>query len=213
MEEATILERFREVRRVPQGASAKASRAPRGRPKVTVREWGGIPVLCGAEKIPHHIRRGKRPKPPMAELGIEKLKPQQKLALQNKFELGMSNRQAAIQAGYEETNASRVLPRLLRRKPIVDELERQGVTDIKIASVIAEGLDAMHPIKPEQPDHHARAKFVSEANKVKDNYPPKKVEIEEKSTRIVLSDRAYEKYLEDKRMREEERRKLMGESE
>jgi hypothetical protein len=213
MEEATILERFREVRRVPQGASAKASRAPRGRPKVTVREWGGIPVLCGAEKIPHHIRRGKRPKPPMAELGIEKLKPQQKLALQNKFELGMSNRQAAIQAGYEETNASRVLPRLLRRKPIVDWLEAKGVTDEKIAQVIAEAMEAKHPFRPKQPDHNIRLKAAHEANVAKDNYPVKKIEIEEKSTRIVLSDRAYEKYLEDKRMREEERRKLMGESE
>ena len=76
----------------------------------------------------------------MAELGIEKLKPQQKLALKNKFELGMSNRQAAIQAGYKE-NAASVLPRLLQRKPIQDALKARGITDFKIVGVIAEGLE------------------------------------------------------------------------
>jgi len=108
--------------------------------KSTVREIDGIPVCVGQERIARY-RRGKKPKPPMAELGIEKLKPQQKLALRNKFELGMSNRQAAIQAGYEETNAARVLPRLLQRKPIQDALIAGGITDFKIAEVIAEGLE------------------------------------------------------------------------
>ena len=107
---------------------------------MTIREIDGIPVCVGQERIARY-RRGKRPKPPMAELGIEKLKPQQKLALRNKFELGMSNRQAAIQAGYAETNAAHVLPRLLQRKPIQDALKAEGITDFKIAEVIAEGLE------------------------------------------------------------------------
>lgn len=153
----------------------------------TVREIDGIPVCVGGERIARY-RRGKKPKPPMAELGIEKLKPQQKLALRNKFELGMSNRQAAVQAGYRDgTSASHILPRLLQRKPIQDALKAQGITDFKIAEVIAEGLEAMHPLRPEQPDHHARVKFVSEANKVLDNYPAKKIEIEEKSINIQLT--------------------------
>ena len=201
--EATILERLREVGRVPQGPRAKVARRTPQRSKVTVREINGIPVLCGIERIPR-FRRGHRRKPRMAELGISKLKPQQRLALENKFELGMSNRQAAIQAGYEEANASHVLPRLLRRKPIVDELERKGVTDEKIAVVIAEGLDAMHPIRPDQPDHHARAKFVSEANKVKDNYPPKKIQVEDRSINIHLTKDDYlalRKYQELERKR------------
>jgi len=67
--------------------------------KSTVREIDGIPVCVGQERIARY-RRGKKPRPPMADLGIEKLKPRQKLALKNKFELGMSNYQAAIQAGY-----------------------------------------------------------------------------------------------------------------
>jgi len=109
-------------------------------PKAVVREIDGIPVCVGGERIARY-RRGKKPKPPMAELGIEKLKPQQKLVLRNKFELGMSNRQAAIQAGYEETSASRVIPRLLQRKPIQDALTAKGITDFKIAEVIAEGFE------------------------------------------------------------------------
>jgi len=106
-----------------------------------VREIDGIPVCLGGERIARY-RRGKKPKPPMAELGIEKLKPQQKLALSNKFELGMSNRQAAIQAGYKDgTSANHILPRLLQRKPIQDALKARGITDFKIADVIAEGLE------------------------------------------------------------------------
>jgi hypothetical protein len=151
-----------------------------------VKEINGIPVILGPERIARY-KRGKRPKPLMAELGIEKLKPQQKLVLKNKFELGMSNRQAAIQAGYEETNASRVFPRLLQRKPIQDALKARGITDSRIAEVIAEGLEAMHPLRPEEPDHHAWVKFVSEANKLLDNYPAKKIEVEEKSINIHLS--------------------------
>jgi len=108
--------------------------------KAVVREIDGIPVCVGGERIARY-HRGKKPKPPMAELGIEKLKPQQKLALRNKFELGMSNRQAAIQAGYKEANAARVLPRLLQRKPIQDALTAKGITDFKIAEVIAEGFE------------------------------------------------------------------------
>lgn len=153
---------------------------------MTIREIDGIPVCVGGERIARY-RRGKKPRPPMAELGIEKLKPQQKLALRNKFELGMSNRQAAVQAGYKDgTGAARILPRLLQRKPIQDALKDRGITDFKIAEVIAEGLEAMHPLRPKQPDHHARVKFVSEANKVLDNYPAKKIEVEEKSINIHL---------------------------
>ena len=108
-------------------------------PLTVVREIDGIPVCVGRERIARY-RRGKEPK--MAELGIEKLKPQQKLALRNKFELGMSNRQAAIQAGYKEgTSAGHILPRLLQRKPIQDALKGMGITDFKIAEVIAEGLE------------------------------------------------------------------------
>jgi len=101
---------------------------PRGL-KAAVREIDGIPVCVGQERIARY-RRGKKPKP------------QQKLALKNRFELGMSSRQAAVQAGYRDgTSASHVLPRLLQRKPIQDALKARGITDFKIAEVVAEGLE------------------------------------------------------------------------
>ena len=204
MEEAAILAGISKVRSVPNSHEKRTPENSAQGLKMTIREIDGIPVCVGGERIARY-RRGKKPKPPMAELGIEKLKPQQKLALRNKFELGMSNRQAAIQAGYEETNAARVLPRLLQRKPIQDALITRGITDFKIAEVIAEGFEAMHPLRPGQPDHHARVKFVSEANKVLDNYPAKKIEVEEKSINIHLGKDDYialKKYEELRRRKE-----------
>ena len=186
MEEAAILAGISKVRSVPNSHEKRTPENSAQGLRMTIREIDGIPVCVGGERIARY-RRGKKPRPPMAELGIEKLKPQQKLALRNKFELGMSNRQAAVQAGYKDgTGAARILPRLLQRKPIQDALKDRGITDFKIAEVIAEGLEAMHPLRPKQPDHHARVKFVSEANKVLDNYPAKKIEVEEKSINIHL---------------------------
>ena len=187
MEEAAILAGISKVRSVPNCHEKRTPENSAQGLKMTIHEIDGIPVCLGGERIAKY-RRGKKPKPPMAELGIEKLKPQQKLALRNKFELGMSNPRAAIEAGYANgASAARVIPRLLRRKPIQDALTAKGITDFKIAEVIAEGFEAMHPLRPEQPDHHARVKFVSEANKVLDNYPAKKIEIEEKSINIQLT--------------------------
>lgn len=151
-----------------------------------IREIDGIPVCVGGERIARY-RRGKRPKSPMAELGFEKLKPRQKQALINKFEQGMTNKQAAIQAGYSPTNAWNVIPTLLKRKPIVEALQARGINDDYIAEGIVEGTKAMHPFKPNQPDHNVRVKFIQEANKLLDNYPAKKIEIEEKIIKLNLS--------------------------
>jgi len=141
MEKAAILAGISKVRSVPNSHEKGTPEDSAQGLKMTIREIDGIPVCVGGERIARY-HRGKKPKPPMAELGIEKLKPQQKLALRNKFELGMSNRQAAVQAGYKDgTGAARVLPRLLQRKPIQDALIAQGITDFKIAEVIAEGLE------------------------------------------------------------------------
>ena len=205
MEEAAILAGISKVRSVPNCHEKRTPENSAQGLKMTIREIDGIPVCLGGERIARY-HRGKKPKPPMAELGIEKLKPQQKSALRNKFELGMSNPRAAIEAGYATgASAARVIPRLLRRKPIQDALTAKGITDFKIAEVIAEGFEAMHPLRPGQPDHHARVKFVSEANKVLDNYPAKKIEVEEKSINIHLGKDDYialKKYEELRRRKE-----------
>jgi len=146
----------------------------------------GIPVLVGRSKIAR-IKRGKRPRPPMAELGIAKLSKRQKQALVNKFELGMTDRRAGIQAGYSVSGATHLMPKLLSRKPIINALDARGITDDRIAQKIDEGLEAMHPFRPEQPDHAVRVRFVSETNKLRDNYPAKKVEVEAKVVNLHLS--------------------------
>jgi hypothetical protein len=171
-----------------------------------IREIDGIPVCIGGEKIAR-FRRGKRPKPPMAELGFEKLKPRQKQALINKFEYGMTNKQAAVQAGYSPTNAWNVIPTLLKRKPIVDELEKRGVTDGKIAEVIADALVAQHPFRPKQPDHGIRLKAAHEANVTKDNYPAKKIEVEEKAVHLHFTGKDYENYKKYKQLSQSENEK------
>jgi hypothetical protein len=99
----------------------------------------------------------------------------------------MTNKQAAVQAGYSPTNAWNVIPTLLKRKPIVEALQAKGINDNYIAQGIADGMEAMHPFKPAQPDHNVRVKFIQEANKLLDNYPAKKIEIEEKVIKLNLS--------------------------
>ena len=169
--------------------------------KIEIREIDGIPVVVGDEKI-GRFRRGKKPKSPMAELGFKKLKPKQKLALINKFEFGMSNRQAGISAGYSPGRASEIVTRLVSRKAIVEELEKAGMTDEKIARIIAEAGSAMHPFRPKQPDHNIRLKAAHEANVTKDNYPAKKIQIDEKVAHLHLTTRDYDNYKKYKQLTE-----------
>ena len=167
-----------------------------------IREINGIPILVGRTKIAR-MRRKRKGK--MAGLGIRKLTKKQKQALVNRFELGMSNRQAALQAGYSEGKSSLVIPNLLQRKPIQDALLARGITKEYIAEGIYEGTKAMHPFRPKQPDFGVRVKYIQEANKILDHYPAKRVEVEERSVKIVISERDYEKYQRFKeKMRKEQ---------
>jgi len=169
------------------------------KPVYRIVEIDDIPMLAGPEKSGRFPRR-KRRKPPMAELGFEKLRPQQKLALVNKFKFGMSNRQAGICAGYSPNSASAIVGKLSARKAIVDKLEEAGMTDGKIAQIIVEAGDAMHPFKPSQPDHSVRLRAAQEANKVKDNYPAKKIEVEEKAVHLHFTEKDYANYRKYKQL-------------
>jgi len=166
-------------------------------------EVNGIPVFIDpgdVSKLRFHYRT--KPKPRGKDAPFSKLTVMQKQALTNRFELGMGNTQAASEAGYSLSNARRVLPALLKKKPIVEALEKKGIKPDKIAQVIAEGLDAMHPLRPALPDHNARAKFVREANTILDNYPPKKIQQDQRVIEIHLTGddmRAIQKYEEMRR--------------
>lgn len=149
------------------------------------------------ETIPRHVRIRPKEQKKLRDLGIKKLNPRQRQALRNYYELNQDPRkkswpvskvkkEAAVAAGYSEGGAIVTMDRLLSRKPIAAELDKAGVTDSKIAQVIAEGLESEHALKPGRKDPHAIIKFVSEANKIKDNYPEKKVKVTKDSRTMVV---------------------------
>lgn len=146
----------------------------------------GIPVLVDGRKgrPPFRIRIKKKDTP-------RKLNPQQKVALVEYYKRGCNpakKKEAGEAASYPPgQGAVRAVDRALKSKPIVRALRNRGIKEGLIAEKIDEGLNAMHPIKPEQPDHHARAKFIKENNTIQDFYPPKKIQSEERSVVIHLT--------------------------
>ena len=112
----------------------------------------------------------------VVDFGMKRLDRRQKQTLQNimdtKAVTVKEKREAAIDAGYSPTYALTAANNLLARKPIVEALDKAQVTDDKIAKVIADGLESKSAQYPERKDPHAIIKFVQEANRIKDNYPP-----------------------------------------
>jgi len=155
----------------------------------------GYPVLLDLrERRPKtfRIKVKKCGRPGTASLGLSRLDPRQKAALENIVATrdfsDKGKRDAAMDAGYSKRCSLPAMNRLLARKPIVNWLVKKGVTDEKLAEIIKEGLEATHPLsKDDKPDWHARHKFVSEANKLKDNYPAKRIEIDERAVHIHLT--------------------------
>jgi len=75
---------------------------------------------------------------------------------------------------------------LVGRKPIVKNIEekcqakhKKGA-DEKVAEVLVGQLEAVHPLaKGEKKDNLAIISAAKEINKIKDTYPPKKIDIRE----------------------------------
>lgn len=159
-------------------------------PKAEIYTWDGMPARITRQRSPHSLLAPKRKKArkKLSDKGIRSLTKKQRKALTNYMEQGFKGQRRALEAaGYSGLNPSRDMKRLMARKPIIAELEKKGVTDEKIAKVMAEGLDAMNVMKPSMPDHHARVKFVSEANRILDNYPATKIQSEERIYNITLT--------------------------
>jgi hypothetical protein len=158
-------------------------------PKAEIYTWDGMTARILRRRPPGGIKpRKKKPRKKISDKGIAHLTKKQRRALTNYMEQGFKGQRKALEAaGYSGLNPSRDMKRLMVRKPIIALLEKKGVTDEKIAKVMAEGLDANHPMKPDLPDHHARIKFVSEANRVLDNYPATKIQSEERIFNITLT--------------------------
>ncbi|MDP2915507.1 MAG: hypothetical protein Q8O91_08650 [Candidatus Aminicenantes bacterium] len=160
-------------------------------PKAEIYTWDGMPARITKERSPQKIYKLKKKKSrkKLSDKGIRSLTKKQHKALTNYMEQGMTGqRKALVAAGYSGFNPNRDMKRLMVRKPIIAYLQKKGITDEKIADIIAQGIDAMHVIKGDKPDHHARIKFVSEANRILDNYPATKFQSEERIITINLTE-------------------------
>jgi hypothetical protein len=160
-------------------------------PKAEIYTWDGMPARILRRRPPGWIPRlrKKKPRKKISDKAISRLTKKQRKALTIYMEQGFKGQKKALEAaGYSGLNPTRDMKRLMARKPIIALLEKKGVTDDKLAQVIADGLEANHPMKPDLPDHHARIKFVSEANRIFGNYAPTKIQSEERIFNINLSE-------------------------
>lgn len=141
----------------------------------------GAPVIVRVSDVDRSRTQRFRPKSRKTyDYGIKRLSSRQRETLANVMKAGAvdsaTKRQAAIDAGYHPAYALKAADTVLQRREIVELLEKEGVTNKTIATVIAEGLKAMHPLtKDPKPDHHARHKFVQEVNKINGNYAPTRI--------------------------------------
>ena len=131
--------------------------------------------------------------------------PKQLEAKENYIRMGGTpdvKRAAGEAAGYHPNAAVRGVNSTL--KPIVGILkEEKGIDDHYIADRIEDGLNAMHPMAPKQKDHNARYKFVQECNRLFDNYPPKRIESNEKKIVLMITGEDVRQSREADRIREE----------
>ena len=159
----------------------------------------GIPVLISERESPPRTVRIKVKPRKIRDMGIRQLPKKHRQALQNYLDQGMTNKKKASEdAGFAD---ARPLDKVLERKQIVNSLEKKGVTDDYIALKIKQGLNAKHPQFSKQKDQHAIVKFVSEANKLRNNYPPTKIQQESKNIHIILTSEDSKQYQKFKEMR------------
>ena len=154
----------------------------------------GIPVLIRERERPPRtirIRTKKRGKKFLKDLPFSKLDSRQKQALKNYAALGCDpkrKKEAAEGAGYSDKYqvAVRAMDRLLKIRPILKNIEKkcqakyEKGADEKVSEVLVDQLEAVHPLaKGKKKDNLAIINAAKEINKIKDNYPPKKVDIRE----------------------------------
>ena len=160
----------------------------------------GIPVLINErEKPPRtiHIRMMKRS---IKDMPLSKLRGRPKQALVNYVKLGCDpnkKKEAAEGAGYSPNRhggAVEAMNRILENRQIIGKIEEKCIerhqkgADEKVAEVLVEQLDAIHPLaKGEMTDNLAVLSAAKEINKIKDNYPAKKIDIREMGFHLVFT--------------------------
>jgi hypothetical protein len=101
--------------------------------------------------------------------------------------------QLAVAAGFApgataKANAGRIIKTLANNKAMQRALKRHGVDNNKLALKIKELLDCEHPAFIGRPDNMAQIKATEMALRVKDAFPPTKVEVDKTEKKeIVIS--------------------------
>ena len=151
----------------------------------------GIPVLIKERERPPRTIRIRTKSRKLKDLPLSKLNSRQGQALQNYVDLGCDpkrKKEAAENAGYLPGHGAsvRAMDRILERRSIIKKIEEKCIekyqkgADEKVAEVLADQLDAIHPLaKGEMTDNLAVLSAAKEINKLSDNYPPKKIDIRE----------------------------------
>lgn len=133
----------------------------------------------------------------------------QKAFLKNRM-AGMNKRQAAIQAGYAPSTASIMAKRLTDKlecnRYFMEEAHRQGLTVEAIIGELKRGVtEAMHPLRPDQPDNYNRRGYTDLAMRLFGAYAPTKVDldIQKKEATIVITPEIIERLERYERQRAE----------
>jgi len=150
-------------------------------------EVDGIPVLIKERERPPRSIRIKLKTRKIKDMPLSRLPDRHKKALENVAVMGIDKKkQAGTDAGFSESSALKTMGKLLERRPIVKKIEEKCLAkhkkgaDEKVAELLVDQLEAEHPLsKEKKPDNFARIKAAQEINKIKDNYPAKKVDIRE----------------------------------
>jgi len=155
-------------------------------------EIDGIPVLIKERERPPRTIRIKLKTRKIKDMPLSRLSDRHKKALKNVAVMGIDKKkQAGIDAGFSESSALKTMGKLLERRPIVRKIEEKCIakhnkgTDEKVAEILVDQLDAVHPLaKGEKKDNLAILSAAKEINKIKDNYPPKKVDVREMGVHV-----------------------------
>ncbi len=160
----------------------------------------GIPVLVKEREKPPRTIRIRVKERRYKDMPLRALPSRPKQALKNYVDLGCDptkKKEAAEAAGYAPDNhgmAIRAMNRILERRPIITKIEEkcmekhQKGADEKVAEILVEQLEAIHPLaKGEMTDNLAVLSAAKEINKIKDNYPAKKLDIMEMGFHLVFT--------------------------
>jgi hypothetical protein len=99
----------------------------------------------------------------------------------------------AAQAGYKpgyaaKMNSGRIIKALVNNQKMQKALKKRGIDFDKLAEKIEELLECKHPAFPDNPDNAIRHKALETALRIKDAFPPQRVDVDKTERKeIVIS--------------------------